>query len=234
MVNNTFCPHVWYADSGDVFRRNIVWGQYAPAGTMPPKPWGKEMDDNLVFRAGAVGTEPATALQRQSGRDEHSVVADAMFIDPARGDYRVKPGSPALALGFVNFPMDRFGVVSPRLRALARQPEMPAVTAHGVVPPTNVTAAGVAFGATVRNISGLGDRSAYGLPDESGVLVLAVPPGSAAQKFGLRPDDVIVAADGKAVRTTADLLGIAGAAKGQTLHLTIIRAQQKTVADVAD
>jgi len=31
-----------------------------------------------------------------------------MFVDPAHGDYRVKPGSPALALGFKNFPMDQF------------------------------------------------------------------------------------------------------------------------------
>ena len=113
MVNNTYCPHVWYADSGDVVRRNILWGKYAPAGTMPPKPWGQEMDENLVCRAGDVGTQPATMLQSQSGRDEHSIVADAMFVDPAHGDYRVKPGSPALALGFVNFPMDRFGVSAP-------------------------------------------------------------------------------------------------------------------------
>lgn len=236
MVNNTFCPHVWFADSGDVVRRNIIWGPYAPAGTMPPKPWGKEMDDNLVYRAGDVGTQPATMLQSQSGRDEHSIVADAMFVDPAHGDYRVKPGSPALALGFVNFPMDRFGVQKPELKAIARQPEMPVLVPPetGSGSPTNAIVSGAMFGAKVRNISGLGDRSAYGLPDESGVLVLEVPHGSAAQKSGLKPNDVIVAADGKAVRTMADLLGIAGATKGQTLHLTIIRAQQKTAADVAN
>ena len=41
-------------------------------------------------------------------------MADALFVDPAHGDYRVKDGSPALALGFVNFPMDQFGVKSPQ------------------------------------------------------------------------------------------------------------------------
>lgn len=40
-------------------------------------------------------------------------------------------------------------------------------------------------------------------------------------------DDVIVAAGGQAVRTMADLLRIASAAEGQTLHLTIIRTQRK-------
>jgi len=37
----------------------------------------------------------------------------------------VKEGSPALSLGFVNFPMDRFGVQRPALKALARTPALP-------------------------------------------------------------------------------------------------------------
>ena len=118
MVNSTFCPHVWFADSGDVVRRNILWGPYAPAGTMPPKPWGKEMDENLIYRAGDMGTQPASTLQSQSGRDEHSLIADAMFVDPRHGDYRVRPGSPALALGFVNFPWAVLASSAPGLRRL--------------------------------------------------------------------------------------------------------------------
>jgi hypothetical protein len=83
-------------------------------------PWGAEMDYNLVQKDGATTNAPAARLQQQSGRDEHSIVADAQFIDPAHGDYRVKDGSPALALGFVNFPMDQFGVQKPELKAIAR------------------------------------------------------------------------------------------------------------------
>ena len=52
-------------------------------------------------------------------------MADAQFVDPAQGDYRVKEGSPALSLGFVNFQMDRFGVQRPALKALARTPVLP-------------------------------------------------------------------------------------------------------------
>jgi hypothetical protein len=37
----------------------------------------------------------------------------------------VKEGSAALALGFFNFPMDRFGVQRPALKALARTPVLP-------------------------------------------------------------------------------------------------------------
>jgi len=36
------------------------------------------------------------------GFDKTSVIADPQFVDAARGDYRVRDGSPALPLGFVN------------------------------------------------------------------------------------------------------------------------------------
>jgi hypothetical protein len=123
MVGSGLHPHVWYAASGDIFRRNIVWRDYQPA-IMPAPPWGQELDYNLMHQDRATNS-PATRLHGQSGRDEHSLVADARFVDPAQGDYRVKEGSPALSLGFVNFPMDRFGVQRHALRALARTPVLP-------------------------------------------------------------------------------------------------------------
>jgi hypothetical protein len=47
---------------------------------------------------------------RQLGFDLHSVFADPMFVAPERNDYRVKPGSPALKLGFENFEMGKWGL----------------------------------------------------------------------------------------------------------------------------
>lgn len=123
LVDSGLHPHVWYANSHDVFRQNIVWREYQPA-LMPPPPWGEYLDYNLMHHEGVTIT-PAKRLQKQSGRDEHSVVADAQFINPAAGDYRVRQSSPALALGFVNFPMAQFGVQKPRLKALARTPVFP-------------------------------------------------------------------------------------------------------------
>ena len=123
MVNNSFHPHVWYRNSQDIFRNNIVFSQYHPINV--PQPWGKECDTNLRHRPGKTEAAPAVELRRQSGRDEHSVEADAMFVDPARGDYRVREGSPALKLGFKNFGMDQFGVRKPQLRAIARTPVLP-------------------------------------------------------------------------------------------------------------
>ena len=93
------------------------------------------MDHNLMQKDGAEAS-PAIALQRQSGRDENSIVADAQFIDPGKGDYRVKDGSPAQALGFVNFAMDQFGVQKADLKAIARTPALPVETPVAATPPS--------------------------------------------------------------------------------------------------
>jgi len=42
--------------------------------------------------------------------------------------YRVKEGLPPWAVGFVNFPMDRFGVQRPALKGVARTPVLPGPT----------------------------------------------------------------------------------------------------------
>ncbi|MCY2925514.1 MAG: right-handed parallel beta-helix repeat-containing protein, partial [Planctomycetota bacterium] len=63
MVNNGFHPHVWYKHSEDVVRRNIMWtDHYLPAGGMPSTPWGKEMDANLVHRAGMAEPRASTPI----------------------------------------------------------------------------------------------------------------------------------------------------------------------------
>ena len=238
IVNSGFHPHVWYKHSGDVVRRNIFWSErYLPAGGMPATPWGAEMDYNLVHRAGVTEPQPATQLAAQSQRDAHSVVADALFVDAANGDFRVKDGSPALKLGFVNFPMDQFGVQKPELKAIARTPAIrnvskPAATTRAQ--PLAVPRVNFLWQATVRNISGLGDRSAYGLPEESGVLLLQVPVGSAAAKAGLQKDDVILAGNEKPLRTVLEVQEFANAVAGKPLVLTVSRQQSARAVTVTD
>jgi hypothetical protein len=223
LVDGGYDPHVWYAASGDVFRRNIVWTDYRPAN-MPPPPWGEEMDSNLVHREGATGKVPAAELQQQSGRDQHSIVADAQFEDPARGDYRVKKGSPALALGFVNFPMDRFGVQKPELKAIARVPQM----SQGEIAARAVTRAAdpmTWLGASVRNITGEGEMSAFGLPGVTGVLVLDISADSVLSKGGLRKNDVIFSVNGVIIPDTAALRDQVG----HVQKIEVSRDQKKLV-----
>jgi hypothetical protein len=234
MVNNGFHPHVWYKHSEDIVRRNIMGTErYLPAGGMPPTPWGKEMDYNLVHCEGLADPQHADALADQSNRDEHSIVADALFIDPDKGDFRVKDGSPALKLGFVNFPMDQFGVQKPELKAIARTPEIPKVE-RTVRKSRVVKRVNYAWQALIRDISGLGDRSAYGLPDESGVLLLDVPVASPVAKAGLQKNDVIIACNGQPVRTASDLQKLRDKAAGQKLTLLIIRKQNKVTVEVKE
>ena len=175
---------------------------------------------------------PATALQKQSGRDENSIVADAQFIDPTVGDYRVQAGSPALALGFVNFPMDRFGVQKPELKALSRTPVLPGARPVTVSATRDTTPRGW-LGATVRSVADTGEMSALGLPGATGVLVLEVPDDSMLARCGLQKGDVILSVDDARIGDVATLLQQAPAlAHFQTLKLGILRQQRAIVLNV--
>ncbi len=119
IINDGFFPECWYVNCGDVFAHNIVMAAHNPTWMEPPK-WGKEIDYNLFATSQADRTRYAA-----NGCDAHSLAGDPQFVNPAAGDFRVKKTSPALKLGFASFPMDQFGVTSPRLKALARTPVIP-------------------------------------------------------------------------------------------------------------
>jgi hypothetical protein len=76
------------------------------------------MDHNLYFHA---GDKPVTfpggltleQWQQQRGQDQHSRVADPGFVDPQNDDFRLKPDSPALQLGFQPFDPSKAGRLTP-------------------------------------------------------------------------------------------------------------------------
>jgi hypothetical protein len=51
------------------------------------------------------------------GMDKHSIVGDPLFVDPAHDDYRLKPQSPALKLGFKPIPFEKIWPYKDDLRA---------------------------------------------------------------------------------------------------------------------
>ena len=71
--------------------------------------------DNVVLREAIAMTE--WEAWQAEGLDRHSVIADPRFRNPARDDYRLKPDSPALALGFKPIPVDKIGPYKDELRA---------------------------------------------------------------------------------------------------------------------
>jgi len=230
MVDNSFHPHVWYGNSEDIFRRNIVFGPYRPIRVN--QPWGKECDHNLLHTPEKKDSQPAAALQKQSGRDTNSIEADALFVNPAAGDYRVREGSPALRAGFVNFPMDQFGVQWPKLKLIARTPELPRLDSAQPAAPGSGRDTGAAtwLGATVRNVAGMGEVSASGLPGEIGILVLDVPSSSRAAAAGLRKGDVVLRLDQKAADTLRDLQRLSAESPNfGTVRIVVFRGQKEII-----
>ncbi len=96
------------------FEKNIV---YWETGPLLAGPWTKitiNMDNNCYWNtAGQPITFAGLLLDQwreQKGHDKNSIVADPGFIDPKNHDFHLKPGSPALKLGFEPFDYTKAGV----------------------------------------------------------------------------------------------------------------------------
>ncbi len=113
----------------DHFRRNIVLftrptrSVYAHAMAGPPE----DVDYNVIYTPdgkydvgcpeknlglGKRGESGMATLEQWKGvdRDKNSVFGDPLFVDPLKLDFRLKPESPALRLGFKPFPLDGWGL----------------------------------------------------------------------------------------------------------------------------
>jgi serine protease Do len=68
----------------------------------------------------------------------------------------------------------------------------------------------------------------YGLSEPQGTIVTEVTPGSPADKAGLKPEDAILSADGRAIRDNGDLSRyIASLAPGRTVKLDYLRGKDR-------
>jgi hypothetical protein len=98
-----------------LFQTNVL---YFDSGALLAGDWSKdkyEMDWNLYFDArprlkpADLRFEKATIDQwRERGHDQHSVMADPLFVAPQQYDFRLRNGSPASQVGFQ--PIDLKGV----------------------------------------------------------------------------------------------------------------------------
>jgi len=227
-LNNTLHPHVWYDNSMDRIEHNIWMGAYRPAGGMPKGKWGEKVDYNLF---------PSLATKekyKKHGCDQHSVVGDPLFLDPANGDYRVSPESMALTIGFKNFPMDQFGVRSESLKAIAKKPQFPVPSdesKQSVSRRPKNKAEVLWLGMTLRPLTGE-QFSAFGVSREQGGLTITRMNPNIPSPFQV--DDVIQIVNRKGIRDVATFLEQVETLDGNAAHVTFVRDQRAQTEVVAD
>ena len=121
------------------FVRNIVYGT---GGTLISGAWGKAkmVSDYNCYWDPALGQDLEMGEWmfeewQEKGLDTHSVLADPQFVDAAAHDFRLKPTSPALKLGFQPFDLSKAGLYGEaewtrRPAAIARPPMQATVAKH--------------------------------------------------------------------------------------------------------
>ena len=217
-VNNSLHPHVWFAKSGDVFQRNIVMVGHQDVRV---DGWGKELDYNLF------PNEESLLKAQLYNIEEHSAFGDPMFVDPENLDYSVKENSPALQLGFKNFPMDQFGVKKAKYKAIAKTPEIPDmnILSKG----NNQSSPTVAWlRNNIKGVDSQEEQSAYGLNTAEGVIILSVWRGSpVAHEGGLKKGDVILEVEAEKVMNIKDFFRILKT-KNETDSLSMVVMRNQT------
>ena len=205
IINNGLHPHVWYANSGDVFRQNIVFKAYQPAimdnVIAADGPWGKELDHNFY----ATGKDQMMAFAKNNC-DRNSLNGDPQFEAEGTGDFRVKAGSPVLELGFVNFPMNDFGVLKPSLRAKAKTPQIPEIQISLGDNQEAPKKPGYTWMDVILHEPAGAEMSGYGVSfDAGGVALPIVPENSRAAKQGFKNGDLIQGLNGVKIKQVKDL-----------------------------
>jgi len=95
------------------FENNIVYWTEGPLLSGRWKEINIVMDKNCYWNTSGEDIKPAgmTLEQwRQLGRDKNSIIADPLFADPERHNFRLNPNSPAIKLGFKPFDYTKAGV----------------------------------------------------------------------------------------------------------------------------
>lgn len=215
LLNGSTFEQVSYMPGGDVIENNVTYG-----GT----PWKNccqpdyaaakyQVAKNLYWNAGkpvivsqgsnqqlsADGSTINTATGwYAAGYDRDSVVADPKFahadaID--QYDFTLAADSPALALGYENFPMT-FGAPGAALppKAVLGATEDPEVAPRNLVTEKWL-------GADLTQIATKAEQSAYAIADFKGVKLSVVPATSDAGKAGLQANDLVRTINGVEVTT---------------------------------
>ena len=237
---NVPAKHVCFEKNEDVYRKNIVVNlnrAWVWSGILSSPKEMKEMAFNCYFTPGTTpkwgGLEGNTSLEswQKLGLEKDSIIADPLFVDPASGNYQVRSGSPALKLGFKNFPMDNFGVTSAKLKKLVPVRTFPVPGDAGIPKESEISEARIALtdflGGKIKNMTTEAEKSAVGTGEISGILVDKAPAGSVLAVAGFRVGDLIIKANGKKVDTVTTFLAIYKQSGARSVDIQIHDDSQK-------
>jgi len=220
MVNNTFHPHVWFPNSHDIFKNNIVMISYKDIRLQG---WGDEIDSNFF------SNNTALKITQDKGVDQNSVAGDPLFVNPKEGNFEVMSNSEALKIGFKNFSMDKFGVQKPELKTIAKQPEIPTLDLNlkEIVRQTIKHW----LNTKVKQIETLEEKSSYGTHDMSGVIVLEIDHKTTIPITSLlKKGDVLVALGKNRIKGLSHFLKLYKQQESlSSITLTIVRNQKEEV-----
>ncbi|MCH6258703.1 PDZ domain-containing protein [Puniceicoccaceae bacterium K14] len=208
----------------DVFERNIIWGSPVYNSSNPGL-WGGSRNRNFVHNPTAIETVSAVALQKQTFDDADSLYGDAKFVAPEAGNFRVEDESSAFQVGFKNFPMSGFGVISPELKKQAgtppiRLPEQAASNIYKKVPTKKV------LGAMVKSLDTEAELTATGMLEKRGVFLVEVPANSELAKYGFKGGDVVLFIDGVSTPGIREFEKVVSSMKPGTHNVKVWRAQE--------
>lgn len=215
--------HVCFQQTEDVMRKNIyvnTESNVAFEGIHSKPSQVKEIDYNLYFTltgdpmivklAGEAenGYKNLMSMEQwqMKGHDRHSIVADPMFVDIEKGDFRLQPNSPAFKLGFKEFCLTNFGTEIPEFKAET-------VRAHqrfdslvlSKKTRTQHTKLVKWMGALIKTMDTDAEKSVAGIDDIKGVIMVEVPETCVLYRMGVRKGDVILSAAGKDIKNMTDL-----------------------------
>ena len=229
IINNGLHPHVWYINSGDVFKNNIVFKAYQPAIMSAVIPengkWGKLVDYNFY-----VSNKTEMTKFIKNGCDSNSINGNPLFANPTQCDFSVQENSPAFKSGFVNFTMNDFGVTKPSLKAIAKTPEIPKINVDiKEITTQQLKKSYTWMNALLQEPSGE-EMSAFGLAfDAKGVALLSVEPKSQAANIGFKTGDLIQEINGIRIKNIKDLNEYVSNHDNVNKHtIVFIRNQAKT------
>ena len=123
IVFNSWADKKHWQTKGNRFARNIIYYRSADVplyelGCWDPKGGIVQCEDNLIYAGGkgplvaGIAGDPETrwAAWHDSGQDARSIIADPLFVDPAKDNYQLRGDSPACKIGFKPIPVEEIGL----------------------------------------------------------------------------------------------------------------------------